>query len=155
MLRTAITTFRPRATIQLAPSLRSAFPIRSPALRRPLTTPSRPTRPNTNFTFSSPRSTPPTLLQRLRNSTSRFISNSRTSRNGRPTARKNNSGNGNAGAKDTKIPEDETSLGGRLKKLSREYGWSALGVYLALSALDFPFCYLLVRYLGADRVGRS
>ena len=51
-------------------------------------------------------------------------------------------------------PEEPTTLGGRLKKLSREYGWSALGVYLALSALDFPFCYLLVRYLGADRIGR-
>jgi len=40
-----------------------------------------------------------------------------------------------------------------MRKLSREYGWSALGVYLALTALDFPFCYLLVRYLGTDRVG--
>lgn len=40
-----------------------------------------------------------------------------------------------------------------MKKLSREYGWSALGVYLALSALDFPFCFLLVRYLGTDRIG--
>ena len=40
-----------------------------------------------------------------------------------------------------------------MKKLSREYGWSALGVYLALSALDFPFCYLLVRTLGTDRIG--
>jgi len=28
-----------------------------------------------------------------------------------------------------------------------------LGVYLLLSALDFPFCYLLVRYLGTDRIG--
>lgn len=37
--------------------------------------------------------------------------------------------------------------------MSREYGWSALGVYLALTALDFPFCYLLVRYLGTDRIG--
>jgi hypothetical protein len=40
-----------------------------------------------------------------------------------------------------------------MKKLSREYGWSALGVYLALSALDFPCCYLLVRTLGTDRIG--
>lgn len=41
-----------------------------------------------------------------------------------------------------------------MRKLSREYGWSALGVYLMLSACDFPFCYLLVRYLGTDRIGR-
>jgi len=40
-----------------------------------------------------------------------------------------------------------------MRKLSREYGWSALGVYFALSALDFPFCYLLVKTLGTDRIG--
>lgn len=40
-----------------------------------------------------------------------------------------------------------------MKKLSREYGWSALGVYLMLSALDFPFCYLLVHVLGTERIG--
>ena len=45
------------------------------------------------------------------------------------------------------------SLSQRLKKLSREYGWSALGVYIALSALDFPFCFLAVRWLGTDRIG--
>lgn len=41
-----------------------------------------------------------------------------------------------------------------MRKLSREYGWSALGVYLGLSALDFPFCFLAVRLLGTDRIGR-
>lgn len=41
-----------------------------------------------------------------------------------------------------------------MRKLSREYGWSALGVYLLLSALDFPFCFLAVRWLGTDRIGR-
>ncbi|KAI1495109.1 peptide alpha-N-acetyltransferase Nat2 [Biscogniauxia mediterranea] len=44
-------------------------------------------------------------------------------------------------------------LSARLKKLSREYGWSALGVYLALSVLDFPFCFLLVRIVGTERIG--
>jgi hypothetical protein len=42
-----------------------------------------------------------------------------------------------------------------MRKLSREYGWSALGVYFVLSVLDFPFCYLLLRYLGTDRIGMS
>lgn len=41
-----------------------------------------------------------------------------------------------------------------MRKLSREYGWSALGVYLLLSGLDFPFCFLAVRTLGTDRIGR-
>ncbi|KEF51158.1 uncharacterized protein A1O9_12772 [Exophiala aquamarina CBS 119918] len=40
-----------------------------------------------------------------------------------------------------------------MKKLSREYGWAALGVYLALTALDLPFCFLAVRMLGTDRIG--
>ena len=53
----------------------------------------------------------------------------------------------------TATANEELSLSQRLKKLSREYGWSAVGVYLALSALDFPFCFLAVRLLGTDRIG--
>jgi len=41
-----------------------------------------------------------------------------------------------------------------MKKLSREYGWAALYVYLALSALDFPFCFLAVKMIGTDTVGQ-
>jgi hypothetical protein len=52
-------------------------------------------------------------------------------------------------------PNENLSLSQRMRKLSREYGWSALGVYIALTALDFPFCYLLVRYLGTDRIGMT
>ncbi|WDK20199.1 peptide alpha-N-acetyltransferase [Colletotrichum graminicola] len=50
--------------------------------------------------------------------------------------------------------QESLSLSQRLKKLSREYGWSAVGVYLALSVLDFPFCFLLVRIVGTDRIGQ-
>ena len=50
-------------------------------------------------------------------------------------------------------PEPSLSLSQRLRKLSREYGWSAFGVYFLLSLLDFPFCFAAVRYLGTDRVG--
>ncbi|KAF3405003.1 hypothetical protein DPV78_001872 [Talaromyces pinophilus] len=45
------------------------------------------------------------------------------------------------------------SFSQRMKTLSREYGWSALGVYLALSALDFPFCFAAVRLFGVERIG--
>ena len=45
------------------------------------------------------------------------------------------------------------SLSQRLRKLSREYGWSALGVYLLLSAIDFPLCFVAVRFFGAERIG--
>jgi hypothetical protein len=41
-----------------------------------------------------------------------------------------------------------------MRKLSREYGYSALGVYIGLLVLDFPFCYLAVQYMGAERIGR-
>ncbi|KAL8700099.1 MAG: hypothetical protein Q9224_001120 [Gallowayella concinna] len=50
-------------------------------------------------------------------------------------------------------PEPSLSFSQRLRKLSREYGWSAMGVYLLLSALDFPFCFLAVRWVGAERIG--
>ncbi|OGM42024.1 peptide alpha-N-acetyltransferase Nat2 [Aspergillus bombycis] len=46
-----------------------------------------------------------------------------------------------------------SSLSQRLKALSREYGWSALGVYLLLSAMDFPFCFAAVRFLGVEKIG--
>lgn len=45
------------------------------------------------------------------------------------------------------------SFSQRLRKLSREYGWAGLGVYLLLSAMDFPFCFMAVRLLGSDRIG--
>lgn len=50
-------------------------------------------------------------------------------------------------------PEPSLSLSQRFRKLSREYGWSAFGVYFLLTALDFPFCFLAVKWLGTDRVG--
>ncbi|KAK4038268.1 N-terminal acetyltransferase 2 [Parachaetomium inaequale] len=49
-------------------------------------------------------------------------------------------------------PEESLSLSGRLKKLSREYGWAAAGIYLSLSVLDFPFCFLLVRTVGTEKI---
>lgn len=45
------------------------------------------------------------------------------------------------------------TLSARLKHLSKEYGYSALGVYLAISALDFPLCFLGVRMVGSERIG--
>lgn len=44
------------------------------------------------------------------------------------------------------------SLTQRLRDLSREYGWTAVGVYFTLSALDFPFCFLAVRWIGTDKI---
>lgn len=49
--------------------------------------------------------------------------------------------------------QEPQGLSARLRKLSREYGWAAVGVYLSLSVLDFPFCFLLVRVVGTERIG--
>src|ERR1700760_2800237 len=51
-------------------------------------------------------------------------------------------------------PPPNLSFSQRLKALSKEYGWTAVGVYLGLSVLDFPFCFLAVRWLGTERIGR-
>ena len=51
-------------------------------------------------------------------------------------------------------PTPSLSLSARFRKLTREYGWSAFGVYFFLSILDFPFCFAAVRYLGTDRIAR-
>jgi hypothetical protein len=53
------------------------------------------------------------------------------------------------------VREESLSLRDRLKKLSREYGWAAVGIYLTLSVLDFPFCFLLVRTVGTEKIGKS
>lgn len=50
--------------------------------------------------------------------------------------------------------EGELSFSARIKKLTKEYGWVTMGVYLALSVLDFPFCFLLVKVAGPDRIGK-
>ena len=44
------------------------------------------------------------------------------------------------------------SLSERFKQVSRKYGWTAVGVYLGLSALDLPFCFLAVRLVGTERI---
>lgn len=70
--------------------------------------------------------------------------------------RRFNSGSASDGAKGAGSgsgASEKASLSQRLKKLSREYGWAALGVYLGLSALDFPFCFAAVRLLGVERIG--
>lgn len=57
--------------------------------------------------------------------------------------------------KDRQESQSETkqSLGARLKDLSKRYGYAAVAVYLGLSAIDFPLCFLAVRTVGAERIG--
>lgn len=51
-----------------------------------------------------------------------------------------------------KSQQPSQGLSARFRDLSRRYGWAALGVYMGLSALDFPFCFMAVRWLGTDRI---
>lgn len=39
-----------------------------------------------------------------------------------------------------------------LKALMKEYGYSALGVYLTLSMLDLPLCYAIVHTAGREKI---
>lgn len=39
-----------------------------------------------------------------------------------------------------------------IKKLIAQYGYSALGVYLAISLIDIPLCWLLVHSAGEDQI---
>lgn len=137
--RTTIQTATPTGSIILR-----NLPQR-PIMTYSTSTPTNPLRSKarcqtTNFTFSSnPRPSSETLFQRLRSRTNRHFHSSKQRRN--------------EGAK-AKDSGDEATLSGRMKKLTREYGWSVVGVYFFLSAVDFPFCYLLVRTLGTDRIGK-
>lgn len=47
-------------------------------------------------------------------------------------------------------PKGKKSTG--IKALMKEYGYSALGIYLGLSAIDLPLFYLLVHSMGKDEI---
>ncbi|OQO05280.1 hypothetical protein B0A48_09047 [Cryoendolithus antarcticus] len=49
---------------------------------------------------------------------------------------------------------EPTGLTARLRRLSKQYGWVAVGVYFGLSVIDFPFCFLAVRLAGPERIGK-
>jgi hypothetical protein len=64
------------------------------------------------------------------------------------------SGKGSDKGDSGKTSDEKLGFSARLKKMTREYGWTALGVYLGLSVLDFPFCFALVRVVGTEKIGR-
>ncbi|EME84294.1 uncharacterized protein MYCFIDRAFT_111645, partial [Pseudocercospora fijiensis CIRAD86] len=52
----------------------------------------------------------------------------------------------------TEAPKAKRTLSDRMKDMSRKYGWTVTGIYLGLSVLDFPFCFLAVRWFGTERI---
>ena len=165
MLRNSVFSPRARLSSTTRTFLHPQRPLQNPPIhqhlpRRPFThkTPHSPDSFSRGFTFSShppqprlPQSSPSALLQRIHHLTRRLLNTSRRRHNTKTT---NPNPTPILGSPPKPEAEPQT-LGARMRKLSREYGWSALGVYLALSALDFPFCYMLVRYLGTERIGKS
>ena len=171
MLRTSIYAAQaqgiPQVTMPLRTGLRaqSAFThlkLTSASTRTVAQKPFRSSRfsskPTASFTFTAhsivrPSKTP-SLLQQLRASIRHFHS-SRSRLNGKPTSPNSTSNLGSSvkGSSPT-LEAEPQSFSARIRKLFREYGWSALGVYLALTALDFPLCYMLVRYLGTEKIGK-
>ncbi|ODV79681.1 uncharacterized protein CANTADRAFT_25584 [Suhomyces tanzawaensis NRRL Y-17324] len=56
------------------------------------------------------------------------------------------------GAQTTPPPTGSNKKPTGLKALMKEYGYSAFGVYMALSAIDLPLCYILVHSMGQDEI---
>lgn len=141
---------RPSEVLQRATQPSSYF---HPSIQTSLARPS--------FTFRNGAKVTRRTFTTSRSQATRFTTRSRTGpssfqpKQQRRYKSDSNSGSGSgSGAKGSGSGSTETgSLSQRLKKLSREYGWAALGVYLALSALDFPFCFAAVRLLGVERIG--
>lgn len=88
---------------------------------------------NTRFT---PGTTTPSMLQGVLRRGFRFTTKRKTNKG--PTVGKTDEAKG---------------LSARLRKLTKEYGWVTVGVYLGLSVLDFPFCFLFVRMVGPEKIG--
>ncbi|OQE18438.1 hypothetical protein PENFLA_c021G09260 [Penicillium flavigenum] len=124
----------------------------TPSLTSYLRPSARPSLARRSITF-------PSAVQATRRSltTARFATRTRPGPSSfQPKQRRFNSGSAGGGGKGSGAgagASEKVSLSQRLKKLSREYGWAALGVYLGLSALDFPFCFAAVRLLGVERIG--
>ena len=97
-------------------------------------------RPSVRHLFSRQRATQRRLLSKKKPDISSSKDYNPTKNLGSPAA-----------AEDTA----KLTLSQRLKKLSREYGWTAVGVYFALSALDFPFCFLAVRLIGTEKIAAA
>ena len=120
--------------------------LRRPAARNISTQPTM--RPSQSSSSSSPFHSSRTQPRRTFHS-----SRTRRSQEGPKGGAAGEAGEAGRTGPSSSAAAESLTLKQRIKKLSREYGWTAVGVYFGLSLLDFPFCFLLVRTLGTDRVG--
>ncbi|TNY17805.1 hypothetical protein DMC30DRAFT_419430 [Rhodotorula diobovata] len=141
--------------MQRAPTLRTAFarslvPSASCGAR-PLVTALVPTRAplhlarNHWHVVTRGLATPPTALAPRSAATPGTAPSSSSSKS---HSQSSNSDNSSTDTDETaKVP-----LTQRIKYLFRKHGWTALVVYLVLSAADFAACFLVISAIGADRV---
>lgn len=54
----------------------------------------------------------------------------------------------------SKAEEPKKGLKEQLKMLIKVYGWVTLGVYIGLTAADLPLCFLFVRAVGTEAIGK-
>ncbi|GJN91245.1 hypothetical protein Rhopal_004263-T1 [Rhodotorula paludigena] len=85
-----------------------------------------------------------------------------TSRDSRPDSGQSSSSSSSQGRSsgDSSSQADDVDTGKipltqRIKYLFRKHGWTALVVYLLLSAVDFGLCFVVIYAVGADRVRQA
>ncbi|CAI4212190.1 unnamed protein product [Parascedosporium putredinis] len=100
--------------------------------------------------FTTTQYSSPSQLLRQVNSGFRMASRQTTETSPKDGAKDSAKEGTKEGAKAEAGPQ---TLGARLKKLTKEYGWVTVAVYFGLSVLDFPFCFLIVKVVGPEKIG--
>lgn len=106
--------------------------------------------------FSGLASKPPTKIGTIqeRAFTTERLRATKPAQLSRAWRRQTRHNSSNASSKEAGAQEPQ-SLSDRMKAMSRKYGWTVVGIYLGLSAIDFPFCFLAVRWLGTERIAAA
>lgn len=103
----------------------------------------------TRFAFPTPAYVPSSRLASVRSfsGTSKKMERSVGNVNAKTEGQQENQGGDKEGGK-----EGDKKKATGIKALVQKYGWVALGVYLSLSTIDLPICWLGVHSVGLDKV---
>ncbi|KAJ5397371.1 hypothetical protein N7509_005484 [Penicillium cosmopolitanum] len=138
----------PNFTRWLTQPTRATTILRATQIQRPALRPFSLSSARSNTRTLSTKYTQPFQRPNPRSNQHQYQKRFNSTNNSNPNAQRPNQGH-----QQQQSSKEPSGLSARLKKLTREYGWAALGVYLTLSALDFPFCFAAVRLLGVERIG--
>ncbi|BGP08886.1 putative N-terminal acetyltransferase 2 [Rhodotorula toruloides] len=70
----------------------------------------------------------------------------------RSSSSSSSSGQSSSSSSSSSEDPSKIPLTQKIKYLFRKHGWTALAVYLLLSAIDFGLCFVVIYAVGADRV---